>query len=502
MWAFLPLVATAGLMGCAAQSLSDIGGWYEARGGQPPQASRVYFCHAFSCARTTPVTFSEAEMAAITAPLAPAAPDPAAEREAIAKSLQAFETIVGARLGTPVLLQADDVVRGGAGIDSLFGDGGDDALYGESDDDELFGGTGDDTLEGGAGDDWLEDTEGRNVLEGGTGADSFVGGADATTFIVDLEDEIVDFGAGEGLVELEVARENLRAARGERFGVAGVGLTVAGSASPGLFLHGDLQTLDREDVVFRLAGNVELTLAELLDETLLDDLALSGTSGDDVLRGYGGDDTIEGLEGNDRLKGGPGSNFLRGGAGDDSYVVVASSDTVAELPGEGRDTVEAAIDYALPSEVEVLRLSGTGPIEATGNSGDNAIFGNDGDNRINGLQGSDELAGGPGNDTYVFNRGDGEDLINDTEGRNVIDLGPGINPTDRPYPLYAVAHVRDHRGDCHERAGEGPVTVFEKLRHCVDPRSKETRLSHSRAGRVLMPIRAAFSRSTVMSSSG
>jgi hypothetical protein len=94
------LAAALALTGCAAQSLSDVGDWYEARGGRPPEAGRVFVCHAFSCTRTTPVAFSQAEMGAITAPLAAAPPDAAAERQAISRSLQAFETIVGDRLGT------------------------------------------------------------------------------------------------------------------------------------------------------------------------------------------------------------------------------------------------------------------------------------------------------------------------------------------------------------------------------------------------------------------
>jgi hypothetical protein len=94
------LVAAAGLSACAGQSLSSHGDWYEARSAFPPAGNRVYVCHGYGCRYTTPVTLSEGELATITAPLQVALAGPAQERAAVALSVQAFEEIVGRRVGT------------------------------------------------------------------------------------------------------------------------------------------------------------------------------------------------------------------------------------------------------------------------------------------------------------------------------------------------------------------------------------------------------------------
>ena len=89
------------LAGCASQSLSSHGGWYEERGGRAPAGDKLYICHAFSCAWTTPVSLTADELARIRAPFNG---DPiesaAAERAAVSRSVQVFEEIIGARIGT------------------------------------------------------------------------------------------------------------------------------------------------------------------------------------------------------------------------------------------------------------------------------------------------------------------------------------------------------------------------------------------------------------------
>lgn len=110
-----PVVTLAALLvaGCAARSLEDPGEWYAARSAQPPRGSRVYVCHAFGCGLTTPVTLAEADIRRIAAPLAAGSKDAAAERAALSKSVQMFERIVGARLGTSADLGGFEKVGGG-----------------------------------------------------------------------------------------------------------------------------------------------------------------------------------------------------------------------------------------------------------------------------------------------------------------------------------------------------------------------------------------------------
>ena len=94
------ILAGALLSGCASQSLSSHGGWYTEQGGRVPVGDKLYICHAFSCALTTPVTLNAAELTRIRAPFRRSIKNAEAERAAVSDSVQIFEEIIGARVGT------------------------------------------------------------------------------------------------------------------------------------------------------------------------------------------------------------------------------------------------------------------------------------------------------------------------------------------------------------------------------------------------------------------
>jgi hypothetical protein len=75
-------------------------GWYERGHGRPPVGNRIYVCHGYTCRIVSPVALTGADIAEIAAPFAAELPDATAERDAISRSVQAFERIVGARIGT------------------------------------------------------------------------------------------------------------------------------------------------------------------------------------------------------------------------------------------------------------------------------------------------------------------------------------------------------------------------------------------------------------------
>jgi Ca2+-binding RTX toxin-like protein len=102
-------------------------------------------------------------------------------------------------------------------------------------------------------------------------------------------------------------------------------------------------------------------------------------------------------------------NSMVGTAGNDTFVVDDVGDTVSEGAGQGTDTVQSSVTYALPDHVENIVLTGFLNIDATGNNLANAITGNSGNNVLSGAAqpwltsmatGADTLAGGAGDDSY------------------------------------------------------------------------------------------------------
>jgi hypothetical protein len=102
------LLFSLAFMSGEARAAAD---WYDARGGRAPDGDRIYVCHGYSCRIVTPLTLSAADIQAIAAPLGAGAADAAAERAALSRAVQIFETLVGARIGTSADLPATQVGR-------------------------------------------------------------------------------------------------------------------------------------------------------------------------------------------------------------------------------------------------------------------------------------------------------------------------------------------------------------------------------------------------------
>jgi len=309
--------------------------------------------------------------------------------------------------------------------------------------------------------------DGNDTLNGGTGADTLIGGAGNDIYTVDNVGDLVVEAAGEGadIVNASVSYtlssevENLTLTGTAAINGTGNSLanTLLGNAAANILSGGDgndvlnggagADTLiggngDDSYIVDNVGDTVIENLAEGIDAvsasvsytlaTNLENLTLTGSTAinatgnelDNILIGNSAANTLTGGAGNDTLNGGTGSDTMAGGTGDDMYYVNVATDIVLESAGEGMDTVNTSVTYALTAEVENLILTGTGNLAGTGNGLNNRLTGNTGANVLNGgagndyldgKAGNDTLVGGTGNDTYFLGRGYGSDLIQDND---------------------------------------------------------------------------------------
>ncbi|MFM2380607.1 MAG: hypothetical protein RLZZ143_3190, partial [Cyanobacteriota bacterium] len=121
---------------------------------------------------------------------------------------------------------------------------------------------------------------------------------------------------------------------------------------------------------------------------------ITGTNANDILFGTAGNDTLDGLLGADTMD---------GGDGNDTYYVDNVGDIVKEIYddslGGTADTVFASVTYSLAPGtagnqgygIENLTLTGSGNINATGNSKNNILKGNTGSNVLDGGVGADNM---------------------------------------------------------------------------------------------------------------
>jgi Ca2+-binding RTX toxin-like protein len=290
----------------------------------------------------------------------------------------------------------------------------------------ISGNTGNNTLTGGAGDDLLRDTLGADTLIGGDGNDNLYAGQG---------NDILQGGNGNDLYYLSYESTDLTndAISGETAGggtdTAYAIFSVAALASnvENLTLGGtaNINATGNSSNNF-ISGN---TGNNSLSGGAGDD-SLAGDAGDDLLRDNLGDDTLMGGDGDDNLYAGQGNDILQGGNGNDLYYLSYEStdltnDVISgETIGGGTDTAYAIFSVAaLADNVENLILGGTGNINATGNSSNNAISGNSGNNSLFGGAGNDSLTGGAGDDSLAGDAGD--DLLRDNLGDDILIGGDG-----------------------------------------------------------------------------
>lgn len=327
-------------------------------------------------------------------------------------------------------------------------------LNGTPDADLIYGLGGDDLLNGNGGDD---------LLDGGTGVDSLIGHLGSDTYVVDDAGDVATELAGEGFDGIQASVDYAidAGASIEWLGTWGMNTTsdlklygnelnntLLGNAGRNLLdgrggadtmsgYAGDDHYLvdDAGDVVIESAGegidgiqtNVDYALAA---GQWVEWLATWGVATTTNLRLRGNEiaNQLIGNNGNNYLDGGAGSDRLIGFLGDDTYVVDNAGDVVTELAGEGFDSIQTTVDYAIDAgaSIEWLGvLASSASVRLFGNEIDNIIVGNAGDDFLDGGAGADDLRGGRGDDWYIVdNAGDLVTEIGSGSGR---DLSQGLD---------------------------------------------------------------------------
>ncbi|MGD9879913.1 MAG: peroxidase family protein [Reyranella sp.] len=283
-----------------------------------------------------------------------------------AQTNQVFHEVIG---GTHVA----NIIHGGAGNDTIYGEGGNDTIV---------GGLGKDRLYGGDGNDNISDVGGDELIRGGTG------------------DDVINAGVGLDVVFGEEGNDTilLGAELDEAFGGKGNDTIFGDLGDDGLFGN------DHDD---RLDGGVGND-------------ALDGGVGNDVLIGGAGVDTLLGGDGNDFLIGGAGGDVLNGGLIIGEYDIASYENAFSTAnPGEPGliinmvNPLASTGDALGDSYVEIEEVRGTirgdtitgaaaAAMVLVGKEGNDVLIGGGLDDTLIGGPGNDNLIGGAGIDTAVF----------------------------------------------------------------------------------------------------
>ena len=275
-------------------------------------------------------------------------------------------------------LDGNDALSGDAGDDTLGGNAGNDVLDGGENNDTLSGGSDNDLLQGGAGDDSLLGDDGDDVLDGGSGNDTLNGGVGNDTYVFQRG------GGADTIDELDATSGRIDTLRLDGLNANEIIVNKVGDYDLAFLIKDTGESINIRN--FFYDDNHKIDVVVFADgttwdrATLLQNMSVCGTSGDDTLWGASGiSNQIYGFAGNDSLIGNSESDALDGGDGGDTLFGQAGSDVL--LGGAGND----------------------------------ALYGGAGDDLLDGGDGNDALYGDAGNDTFVFRRGGGSDSILNTD---------------------------------------------------------------------------------------
>ena len=370
----------------------------------------------------------------------------------------------------------DSTIYGGDGVDHIFGGSGTDVLYagdGGADGSATYvtAGTGVATLYGGAGVSVLTDTlGGGDVLQAGSGTTNLIGvgqdtliagsgsdylsGGPNSTYVFGSNTGVDEIANGSGAETLEftssVASTDLSLSA--VLDGAGAGSLAIDEGDGSITVDGGLSGADISSVEFQGSGS--MSLVQLVQQAASDgDVSastvagtqgnfifdastgnsISGSSGEDTISAWGNNDSltagsgggeilaegtntlVTGGSGNDTLEASGAGSTLVGGTGNEVFQVNDASEVVEAQAGAASNDLISSVSYTLPTNVDVMTLTGTTALSATGNDdAGNLITGNSGNDTLTAGSGSDTLVSGSGVNTFFGGSGPDTFVVNNS----------------------------------------------------------------------------------------
>ncbi len=294
----------------------------------------------------------------------------------------------------------DDNVDAGDGVNVLHGDAGNDVLISGTDADTIDGGAGNDTISAGGGDNLITGGDGTDTITSGAGLDTITSGAGDDAISAGDGDNVINSGADNDYITTGSGHDTIIAEDGNDTIVAGAGreLIDAGAGNDLITvgaLRGPVQDTERLDRIDGGAG-FDIITADYSNQTLAisviagqtqsfdfadgayvrnfenvhdfftgsgnDSLRLDGASDDhfaNLLKTGAGNDTIYSGTASDNVDAGDGDDFVNGGAND--TVLVFSGFDVVGFTGPGETLIGGAGNDTI-SFVDVPKpIAGGGP---------------------------------------------------------------------------------------------------------------------------------------------
>ncbi len=289
-------------------------------------------------------------------------------------------------------------------------------VFGDNDGAELTAGSGGDWVLGGDGDDVLRAGSGDDILYGGSGNNTyrFDVGQGHNTIIEMHGDEghsVLEFGPEVRAGDLDIRAEGSSLVLAHSNGRDSV-------AIENWFGSADAERHRINTLRFADGHSFDLSALQL-GSTEGDEL--TGGEENAILVGNEGENTLTGGTGDNWLHGGRDADVLVGGDGDNLFVVRNRDDQVIAESGDGTNTVQSHVSFALSDNLHNLTLLGRSGISATGNELDNVLIGNSGNNRLDGVAGANTMIGGRGNNTYVVHSADDVVIEKPGEGNDTVE---------------------------------------------------------------------------------